>query len=579
MFSKTKDIPFSPIKRIQAEAEKIGAVSLAQGIPRFLPPLAVRRAAITAIEEGKTDFYGPPQGIPELRRQISEWHLSREKTFYDPEKEVLITAGALQGMGAALAALLSPGDELIVPTPSYFPFLNIPKIFGVTPVFVPLEPPNWRLDVSELKQAITPRTKGIIICHPNNPTGTVYTRAELEEIAAIAEKHNLWIFADEVYRFFVDPQVAYTPLGDIKSVRPRLVRLMSFSKSFSLSGWRVGYLLADSPAAVEILKSHEMFTTAGASLPAQYAALAALGDFPDLPQRFAQILLGRRERMRRRLQKLEDYFEFKVPEGAYYFFVKPKGVRDAAVFARRLLEEAGVAVVPGSAFGPSGEDYLRLSFAAKEGEIEEAFDRMEKHLLRKGERMRVPNWEEWVSICTGVTDDSRQVREGSIFVAVAVDNFDGHDFAAAAIRNGAALVVGERDLGFSKYRRVANSRAALGQLCAAWYHHPSRRLKTIAVTGTDGKTTTSHLLGAILNRAGIKTEVLSTISVPGFHTTTPPAPILQKLLAEAAERGSQAAVVEVTSHGIAQERIAGTGFQAAVLTNVTPEHLDYHETF
>src|SRR3989344_9584831 len=124
MFSKTKGIPFSPVKDIQEQAEALGAVSLAQGIPRFLPPLGVRRAAITAIEEGKADFYGPPRGIPDLRRKISEWHLSREKVFYDSGKEVLVTAGALQGMSAAMAALLSPGDELIIPSPSYFPFLN-----------------------------------------------------------------------------------------------------------------------------------------------------------------------------------------------------------------------------------------------------------------------------------------------------------------------------------------------------------------------------------------------------------------------------------------------------------------------
>src|SRR3989304_7534524 len=238
MFFKTKDIPFSPIKEIQEKAEARGAISLAQGIPRFLPPLEVRRAAMAAIEEGKADFYGPPRGIPDLRRKISEWHLSREKVFYDSGKEVLVTAGAMQGMGAALATLLSPGDELLIPSPSYFPFLNIPKILGVKPVFITLAPPDWRLRMTELKRAINPRTKGIIICHPSNPPGTVYTKPELEEIADLAERHGFWIFTDEVYRFFIDPEVSYTSLGEIGAARPRLVRLMSFSKSFSLSGWR-----------------------------------------------------------------------------------------------------------------------------------------------------------------------------------------------------------------------------------------------------------------------------------------------------------------------------------------------------
>ena len=602
MFFKTKDIPFSPIKEIQEKAEARGAISLAQGIPRFLPPLEVRRAAMAAIEEGKADFYGPPRGIPDLRRKISEWHFSREKVFYDPEKEVLVTAGALQGMSAAMTTLLSPGDELLIPSPSYVPFLNIPKILHVRPVFIPLEPPEWRLRIADLKHAITPRTKGIILCHPNNPTGTVYSRSELEEIAGLAEKHDFWIFADEVYRFFVDPKVSYAPLGEIQTARSRLIRLMSFSKAFSLSGWRVGYLLADAPVAKEILKTHEMMLTAGASLPAQYAALSALSDFPNVPEQFSRTLISRRERMRRRLQKLADYFEFNPPEGAYYFFVKPKRVRavlaslgcvshgesralarhsrlrlDDVAFARRLLEEAGVAVVPGSAFGPGGEGYLRFSFAAKEGEIEEAFDRLERYFaVEKEDR---PNWEKIASSSTGVTDDSRSVEDGNIFVAVSGARRDGHDFAHEAIKKGAVLVVGERDLDLPRYLKVENSRAALGQLCTAWYGHPSRKLKTIAVTGTDGKTTTAHLLGAILNRAGIDTEVLSTISVPGLHTTTPSAPVLQKLLAEAVKKGRKAVVVEVTSHGIVQERIAGTQFEAAVLTNVTPEHLDYHETF
>ena len=593
MFFKTKDIPFSPIKRIQAEAERLGAVSLAQGIPRFLPPLEVRRAAIAAIEEGKADFYGPPRGIPELRRKISEWHLSREKVFYDPEKEILVTAGALQGMSAAMAALLSPGDELIIPSPSYFPFLNIPRVLGVQPVFVPLDPPDWRIRLSELKKAITPRTKGIIICHPNNPTGTVYTRSELEEIAGLAKKYGFWIFADEVYRFFVDPKIPYVSLGEIAETRPRLVRLMSFSKAFSLSGWRVGYLSADSPITDEIIKTHEMTTTAGAALPSQYAALSALGDFPDVPEQFSRILISRREKMRRRLQKLAEHFEFNIPEGAYYFFVKSKGAGSDTDFATRLLKEAGVAVIPGSVFGPGGEGYLRFSFAAKEGEIEEAFDRLERYFGNQKSGARSRDWtgslspsnlatlgcEELVKGATGVTDDSRAVKEGNIFVAISGAQQDGHDFARESIEKGAALVVGEQNLNLSKYLKVENSRAVLGQLCAAWHHHPSRKLKTIAVTGTDGKTTTSHLLGAILNRAGIETEILSTISVPGLHTTTPPAPILQKLLAEAVEKGKKSAVVEVTSHGIAQERIAGTKFEAALLTNVTPEHLDYHETF
>uniref|UniRef100_A0A832E1Q8 UDP-N-acetylmuramyl-tripeptide synthetase n=1 Tax=candidate division WWE3 bacterium TaxID=2053526 RepID=A0A832E1Q8_UNCKA len=188
-------------------------------------------------------------------------------------------------------------------------------------------------------------------------------------------------------------------------------------------------------------------------------------------------------------------------------------------------------------------------------------------------------WEKILAEVAGVADDSREVKEGDVFVAVSGSNFDGHDFIEEARRRGARWVVGERDLEIPLYVKVGNSRRALGELVSEWYGNPSGRMKVIGVTGTDGKTTTSHLLGEILNRAQINTEVLSTINVPGAHTTTPPAPVLQHLLAEAQQKERRAAVVEVTSHAIAQERIAGTSFSVAVLTNVTPEHLDYHETF
>lgn len=576
MFYKTKDIPFSPIKRIQAEAEELGAVSLAQGIPRFLPPLGVRRAATAAIEEGKADFYGPPQGIPELRKKISEWHLSIEKEFYDPQKEILVTAGALQALSVALATLLSPGDEVLVPSPSYFPFLNLPKILGIKPISVPLVPPSWRLRISDLKKSITPRTRGIIICHPNNPTGTVYTLAELKEIGRIARRHNLWIFGDEVYRFFVDDSSSYSNLGQLTEFRDRLIRIMSFSKAFSLSGWRIGYLLAAAPVAREILKTHEMMATASASLPAQYAAREALESFPDLPLNFNRILIGRRERMYQRLQKLSDHFKSSRPTGAYYFFVKLKQESDDRAFAQRLLQEAGVAVVPGSAFGPGGEGYLRLSFAAKEGEIEEAFDRLERYLASHQDP---PDWDEIAFDAIAVTDDSRKVRDGGVFVAVRGENFDGHDFIEAALKKGASRVVGEQKFESPRYVRVDSSRRALGELAAAWHGHPSRKIQVIGVTGTDGKTTTSHLINYLLDEGQIPSSVMSTLNSAGSHTTTPSALEIQEFLVQAVAEGKKAAVLEVTSHGIAQERIGGTDFAGGVLTNATSEHLDYHQTF
>jgi len=376
---KTKEMVFSPIKAIQEEAQKRGAISLAQGIPKFLPPQKVREAAVAAILSGKADFYGPPRGLEELRQQISQFHLNTEKAFYDPSHEILVTAGALQALSVALATLFSPGEELLVLTPSYFPFLNLPKIFGIRPVYVSLRAPDWRLDLTALKKAITPKTRAILLCHPNNPTGTIYSRQEISQILKIAAEHNLWVLVDEVYRFFTYGD-AYTSLGDFSDYKDRLIRLMSFSKAFSLSGWRVGYLLGSSKVIKELIKVHEMMTTAAASLPAQYAALTSLAD-PSIAYNFGQILRARRQRMRKRLQKFSDYFTAPEPSGAYYFFVKLKKEGDDQAFSERLLKEAGVAVVPGSTFGEAGKGYLRLSFAATEGEIDEAFSRLEIYLL------------------------------------------------------------------------------------------------------------------------------------------------------------------------------------------------------
>ncbi len=606
---KTRGLEFSPIKQIQAEAERRGAVSLAQGVPEFLPPLGVREAAATAIRQGKADFYGPPQGIESLRKKIAARHLSEEGVFYDPGSEILVTAGALQGMLAALMTFLSPGDELIVPSPSYFPFLNLPKVLGVKPVFVSLRGDAWRPKLSALRKAITPRAAGILLVHPNNPTGTVYTEEELGMLLELAEKRDLLVFVDEVYRYFVYDE-AYPSFGRFKRYRNRVIRLMSFSKAFSLSGWRVGYLLADAPLVGEIAKVHEMMTTASASLPAQYAALAALSDFPNLPLEFAEVLRGRRERMRKRLEKLSSVFETRVPAGAYYFFVKLLGGEDDRVFCSRMLREASVALVPGSVFGEEGRGFVRISFAAKEGGIDAAFDRLEQFFLggRGGESELIPI-REILKGAKGVTDDSRKVRPGQVFVAVSGSRYDGHDFIPEAVKKGAAVVVGERDVpiegvasskslgGFlanprgrkgrrkgvstSKvaYVKVNNSRQALGLLSSAWHGNPSERLRVVGVTGTDGKTTTSHLLNSILRETGLRSAVLSTLNAPGAHTTTPSALVLQEWLGREARRKTEVAILETTSHAIAQERIAGVQFVGAILTNITPEHLDYHETF
>jgi aspartate/methionine/tyrosine aminotransferase len=213
---KTSGLELSPIKALHARACEEGAVSLAQGVPKFVLPKEIGEAAFRAISQGKTDFYGPPAGILELRKAISSRHLKEEGTFYDPNSEVIVTAGALQAMTAALAALLRPGDELLVPTPSYFPLRNLPKVLGIQPIEVPLTNGDWRLSLADVKKAITAKTAGILLVHPNNPTGTVYSRDELEALLRLAEKHDLLVFTDEVYKYFTYGLSPYTSLGRFK---------------------------------------------------------------------------------------------------------------------------------------------------------------------------------------------------------------------------------------------------------------------------------------------------------------------------------------------------------------------------
>lgn len=567
----------------------MGAVSLAQGVPYFLPPSGVAEAIHRAVEEGKVWFYGPPRGIEPLREKISERILEEEGIEYAPE-EILVTAGALQGITAALSALFHPGEEIIIPTPTYFPFLHLPKALGLSPVYVPLkyedegDRGDWGLDIERISGAVTPKTKAILLCHPNNPTGTLYRRAELEELARIAEEKDLLVLWDEVYKYFIYGE-DFPNLAEIFP-KEKLIRFMSFSKAWSLSGLRIGYLVAHPSLVSLILPVHEMMVTASASLPAQYAALECLTHHPHLPkEEFRGILEKRKKIARDGLGHLSDFLEANDPGGAYYFFAKLKDGGDDVSFCEKLLRNAGVALVPGSTFGEGGKGYVRISFAASEGDIAEAFRRMERHFSQKPdiEEELAPIFEILPSVA-GISSDSREIGEGDLFVAIEGTQFNGHDFIEEAISRGAKFIVGEKGLsgidptGVRAFW-VSDSRKALGLLASRFHGEPSKKLKVIGVTGTDGKTTTAHLINQILNESGRSSEVLSTLTSGRFHVTTPSAEDIQKWLSEQVEKGREFSVLEVTSHGIDQERVAGVKFWGAVLTNVTPEHLDYHQTF
>ncbi len=400
MFERTKNIKLSVIKQIEMEASIYpDAISLAQGIPDFDTPDFIKKRAERALSRGVVAKYSLSPGLPELRELIEE-SLERENMYYDWEKEILVTCGAIEAITATIMAITNPGDEVIIPEPTYTSYQEVINLAGCKPIFVPLnEEKRWGFDIERYRQAITEKTKAIFYCNPNNPTGTVYDKKQLLELADLAEKNNLFLISDEVYKDFIYDQKDFFSLAEIPELRKRVIRIFSFSKSFAMTGWRIAYLHSDERNVREITKVHDSLVTC-APVISQYAAMGALEMSEEKIKEFCLEYKKRRDITCQRLEKLNHLFEFVKPDSAYYIFPKisPKlielanereelsltenGVVDSWKFAFWLLKKIQVAVVPGSAFGPGGEGHIRISFGRKEKDINEAFDRLEKLFSR-----------------------------------------------------------------------------------------------------------------------------------------------------------------------------------------------------
>lgn len=399
MFNRTKDIKLSIIKQIELEASRYpDSISLAQGIPDFDTPEFIKRRVEKALKRGVVARYSLSPGLPELRELIEE-SLEQDGMYYDWEKEILVTAGSIEGITATIMAITDPGDEVIIPEPTYTSYREVINLTGCHPVFVPLnENKGWAFEIEKYKQAITPKTKAIFYCNPNNPTGTIYTKEQLMELAELAEKNDLFLISDEVYKDFIYDQKEFFSLAQVPELRKRLIRIFSFSKAFAMTGWRIAYLHSDEENVREIIKVHDSLVTC-APVISQYAAMGALEagekDVVDFRQQYKQ----RRDLICQRLEKLDSVFQFVTPDSAYYVFPKilpelaknlkdehgplvtEEGSADSWRFAFWLLKNAQVAAVPGMAFGPNGEGHIRMSFGRKEEDINRAFDRMEKLFL------------------------------------------------------------------------------------------------------------------------------------------------------------------------------------------------------
>lgn len=390
MFERTKNLNLSVIKQMELRASKYpDVISLAQGVPNFDTPECIKRRVELALKRGVVAKYSLSPGIPELRELI-ETKLAQDNMFYDWENEILITAGSIEGITATILAITNAGDEIIIPEPTYTSYREVITLAGCVPVFVPLdEEKGWAFDLEKFKQAITPKTKAIFYCNPNNPTGTIYSKEQLLGLAKLAELHDLFLISDEVYKdFLFEPGQKIFSLAEVPELRKRVIRLFSFSKSYAMTGWRVGYLHGDESVVKEILKVHDSLVTC-APVISQYGAMGALEmgekDLIQMNREYRE----RRDLICSQLDELSHVFSYVRPESAYFVF--PRIILDKIdytgddyaqsrswQFSLGLLEKTKVAVVPGVAFGPNGENHIRMSFGRSKKDIQEAFWRMKK---------------------------------------------------------------------------------------------------------------------------------------------------------------------------------------------------------
>ncbi len=367
----------SAIKRMEERASKIkGAVSLAQGIPSFTSHPLIRERVIRAIESGLVDKYSPVAGIHELRDLIA----GELDGDYSPETEILIVGGAVEALAATIISLFKRGDELIVLTPSYPYYSRICEMAGVELVSVELNK-DWSLPMDRLKAAVNPKTKGIIICNPNNPTGTILTKEELFSIGDLAVNKDLIIISDDVYEDLTYDDEPIFNLRHDKRLRDKLVRIVSLSKSFALSGWRIGFLHGSEGLVKSILRIHDNIMNC-APVVSQYAAIGAIENREKIIPGYISEYQKRREIMERYLRLMGDAVDFTRPSGAYFFFPRIKGIENSERFCLEMLREVGLAAVPGSEFGLGGEGHIRLCFGRSKEDIEEGMSRMGRYLDR-----------------------------------------------------------------------------------------------------------------------------------------------------------------------------------------------------
>jgi aminotransferase len=379
---RVRSMPPSGIRRFfDMLAEMKDVISLTIGEPDFTTPEPITRAAIESLEKGET-HYTANGGMIELRELIAANLNDRYGVEYDPKTELIITVGASEGVDASLRATINPGDEVIYHEPCFVAYAPCIELAGGVAIPVSTtDATDFRVTAEMIEAAITPRTKAIFLGYPNNPTGAVLDRDELEAIARVAQEHDLLVYSDEIYDRLVYGEHQHTAMSSLDGMRERTVLLGGFSKSYAMTGWRIGYVAAPAGLMAGIAKVHQ-YGIMCAPTSAQFAAIAALRIGEPHLQAMRTEYDRRRRYMTDRFNQIGlTCFE---PMGAFYCFPRVTDATglDETAFAEKLLEEERVGVVPGSAFGPSGAGHIRVCYATAYEQIVEAMDRIERFVER-----------------------------------------------------------------------------------------------------------------------------------------------------------------------------------------------------
>ena len=360
-------------------SEMPDAISLGVGEPDFDTPWRIREEGIYSLEKGKT-FYTSNAGLKELKIEICRYLDRKYNVQYNFKNEVLVTVGGSEGIDIALRAMLDPGDEVLIPQPSYVSYLPCTILANGTPVTIPLQEKNeFKLTAEELEAAITPKTKILVMPFPNNPTGAIMTKEDLEPVVEVIKKHDLFVISDEIYSELTYGR-EHVSIASFEGMKERTILINGFSKAFAMTGWRLGYACGPKEIIEQMIKIHQ-YAIMCAPTNSQYAAVEALRNCDAEVQEMMEAYNQRRRFLMSEFRRMNiQCFE---PFGAFYVFpsIQEFGMTSEE-FALRFLEEELVAVVPGTAFGDCGEGFLRISYAYSIDDLKVALGRFEKFITR-----------------------------------------------------------------------------------------------------------------------------------------------------------------------------------------------------